>query len=60
MFWKKIGGHLALVVGYDSDSGDFIVHHTSIRPEFNWENEHVSQNAFKKSFTGRGIVIKLK
>ena len=60
MFWKKIGGHLALVVGYDSDSGNFIVHHTSIRPEFNWENRRVSQDVFRKSFTGRGIVIKLK
>lgn len=60
MFWKKFGGHLALVVGYDSDSGDFIVHHTSIHPEFNWEHKYISRDVFRKSFTGRGIILKVK
>lgn len=54
-FWKKRGGHLALVVGYD-DAG-FLVHHTSVVPEYNWENRHVPYVAFQNAYTGRGVVV---
>ena len=54
-FWKKFGGHLALVTGYN-DSG-FQVHHTSIFEGHNWENITIPFDTFKKAFTGRGIVL---
>lgn len=60
-FWKKIGGHLALVVGFE-DEGDvlqgFYVHHTSILPEYNWQNKFVPLEKFERGFTGRCIIIK--
>jgi hypothetical protein len=55
LFWKRSGGHLALVIGYDETG--FIVHHTSIRPEYNWEAKHLSFQDFMKGFTGRAVII---
>jgi hypothetical protein len=54
--WVKRGGHLALIIGYD-DNG-FYVHHTSIRPEYNWEGRLIPYSEFQQGFTGRGIVLK--
>ncbi|PIR83001.1 hypothetical protein COU19_02975 [Candidatus Kaiserbacteria bacterium CG10_big_fil_rev_8_21_14_0_10_56_12] len=56
LFWRRRGGHLALLVGY-TDKG-FIVHHTSITPGYNWEGAVVPFAEFKRGFTGRGIVLK--
>lgn len=61
LFWKKYGGHLALVIGYERDKNEikgFIVNHTSIIPEYNWENKLIPIDMFKKGFTGRAIVVK--
>lgn len=60
LFWKKYGGHLALVVGYKEEnnkSESFYVHHTSIRDEYNWENRLIPLDEFIRGFTGRGIVV---
>ena len=56
-FWKKRGGHLALVIGYDSEG--FYVHHTSTLLEYNWEDKLIPWPVFRAGFTGRGIVLKL-
>jgi hypothetical protein len=56
MFWKKDGGHLALVIGYEKDKG-FYVHHTSITEGFNWENKLIPFADFNQAFTGRGIIL---
>jgi len=62
LFWKKYGGHLALVVGYEKDKFGalvgFYIHHTSIIKEYNWKYKLISLGKFKKGFTGRCIVIK--
>ena len=50
LFWKKSGGHLALVVGYEEKG--FYVNHTSITEGFNWENRLIPLDEFKKGFTG--------
>lgn len=60
-FWKKSGGHLALVIGYEEKDGKisgFYVHHTSIRQEYNWADRFIPIKEFKRGFTGRGILIK--
>mgnify|MGYP001604282772 CR=1 FL=1 len=60
LFWKKYGGHLALVVGYKEENNKlegFYVHHTSIKPEYNWENRFIPLDKFIGGFTGRGIVV---
>jgi hypothetical protein len=60
LFWKKYGGHLALVVGYkkeDRKLKGFYVHHTSIKPEYNWENRFIPLSEFMGGFTGRGIIV---
>jgi len=59
-FWKKYGGHLALVIGVERTNNKithFIVHHTSIREGYNWEAQSVPLAQFKKGYTGRGITI---
>lgn len=58
--WKKIGGHLALVVGFKEEGGilsGFYVNHTSILQEYNWENTFIPIKKFREGFTDRGIVI---
>ncbi len=56
LFWKKNGGHLALVTGYEKNSG-FYVNHTSITEGYNWENKLISLKEFKHGFTGRCVVL---
>lgn len=61
LFWKKFGGHLALVVGFEENGGEltgFYVHHTSIRPEYNWQYKFLPLQKFEQGFTGRCIMIK--
>ncbi len=60
LFWKKYGGHLAVVVGFEEQGGElrgFYVHHTSKIKEQNWENRLVPLEEFKKGFTGRAIIV---
>lgn len=61
-FWKKQGGHLALVVGYEKDTHGtlqgFRVHHTSIREEYNWPNRCIPLDAFIQGFTGRAVFVR--
>ncbi len=60
LFWKKYGGHLAVVVGYrmveDSIIG-FYVHHTSKKLEQNWVSRFVPLETFKAGYTGRAIIV---
>jgi hypothetical protein len=61
LFWKKIGGHLALVVGFEEENGKltgFYVHHTSLRPEYNWQYKFLPLEKFEHGFTGRCVYIK--
>ncbi|MBP9782341.1 MAG: C39 family peptidase [Candidatus Pacebacteria bacterium] len=61
LFWKKFGGHLALIVGFEEENGKlkgFYVHHTSIRSEYNWQYKFLSLQKFEQGFTGRCIIIK--
>lgn len=61
LFWKKFGGHLALTVGFEDDREKlkgFYVHHTSSRPEYNWQYKFLPLEKFKVGFTGRCIMIK--
>ncbi len=61
LFWKKFGGHLALVIGFEDDEGKlkgFYVHHTSLRPEYNWRSKFLPLEKFEQGFTGRCIMIK--
>ncbi len=59
LFWKKYGGHIAVVTGFetDSDPQTIIVHHTSKRPEGNWIHRDLPLKQFQDSFTGRGILV---
>lgn len=56
LFWRKKGGHLALVIGYEEEKG-FIVNHTSISPGYNWERKLIPFRQFGWGFTGRGIIL---
>ena len=61
LFWKKFGGHLALVVGFEEENGKlkgFYVHHTSLLPEYNWQYKFLPLKKFEQGFTGRCIFIK--
>jgi hypothetical protein len=61
LFWRKYGGHLALVAGYKEVGGlveGFYIHHTSIIPEYNWQYEYVPLKKFELGFTGRSIIVK--
>lgn len=53
--WKRRGGHLALVVGYDQQG--FYVNHTSTDKDYNWERKLIPFDRFQKAFTGRGVVL---
>ncbi len=60
MPWKKYGGHLALITGYEIENKEltgFYVHHTSIKPEYNWPHTFIPINTFKAGFTGRAIIV---
>lgn len=60
LFWKKFGGHLALIVGFEEEEGElkgFYVNHTSIYPEYNWQYKFLSLQKFEQGFTGRCIII---
>jgi len=62
-FWKKYGGHLALVIGVEEANGKiagFYVHHTSIRQEYNWRGRFIALDDFIKGFTGRGLAVRDK
>lgn len=54
-FWKKYGGHLAVAVGYNSNG--FYINHTSKIAEENWKSRLIPYEKFKKSYTGRAILI---
>jgi Peptidase_C39 like family len=56
LFWRKRGGHLALVIGYKEGEG-FVVHHTSTWPDYNWEGELIPFKKFNDGFTERGIIL---
>jgi len=61
LFWKKFGGHLALAIGFEDEEGKlkgFYVHHTSLRPEYNWQVKFLPLEKFEQGFTGRCIMIK--
>ena len=62
LFWKKYGGHLALVIGYkennDGNLEGFYVHHTSTTDTYNWEKRFIPVEEFKQGFTSRFITIK--
>ncbi|MDP3989270.1 MAG: hypothetical protein Q8P93_03495 [bacterium] len=61
LFWKRYGGHLALVIGFASEETHlkgFYVHHTSLRPEYNWQGRFLPLERFERGFTGRCILIK--
>jgi hypothetical protein len=61
MFWKKSGGHLALVTGFEEEGKNvkgFYVNHTSLLPQYNWQDKFVPLEKFMRGFTGRCIVIK--
>lgn len=61
LFWKKFGGHLALAVGFEEEDKNlkgFYVHHTSLRPEYNWQYKFLPLEKFEQGFTGRVIIIK--
>lgn len=61
LFWKKFGGHLALIVGFEEENGKlagFYVHHTSLIFEYNWQSKFLPLEKFEKGFTGRCIIIK--
>lgn len=61
LFWKKFGGHLALAIGLEDEEGKlkgFYVHHTSLRPEYNWQAKFLPLVKFEQGFTGRCIIIK--
>jgi hypothetical protein len=60
LFWKKYGGHLAVVVGFEEEDGKIAglyLHHTSKLKEQNWKDKYVPVKDFLKTFTGRGLII---
>ena len=58
-FWKKFGGHLAVVVGFEEERGirGFYVHHTSKNTEQNSERRFIPIHQFHDSYTGRCIAV---
>ncbi|MDP3880894.1 MAG: hypothetical protein Q8Q32_01785 [bacterium] len=60
LFWKKYGGHLGVITGFEEENGKitgFYVHHTSKRKEQNWQNRLLPVKDFLKGYTGRGILV---
>ncbi len=63
LFWKKYGGHLGLLVGFEEEHGSvtgFYVHQTSKILEQNWQARFVPIKNFLVGYTGRGIIIGLE
>mgnify|MGYP001579136321 CR=1 FL=1 len=54
-FWKKYGGHLAVVVGYNEEG--FYVNHTSKIAEENWKARLIPFDKFSAGYTGRAIIV---
>ena len=62
LFWKKYGGHLALVIGVKKTGSTvegFFVHHTSTHEGYDWPEKYIEISDFKKGYTGRGILIQV-
>lgn len=60
LFWKKYGGHLAVVSGYRMDHDNlegFYINHTSIREKYNWQGRFIPLEQFKLGYTGRAIIV---
>lgn len=60
LFWRKYGGHLALVVGVKKNGAPlegFYIHHTSIHQEYNWPARFIPLDTFKAGYTGRAITV---
>ena len=60
LFWKKFGGHLAVVVGYEKNGEvvtGYYVHHTSKIESENWQQRFVPIADFTTGYTGRCIVV---
>jgi len=53
--WEKFGGHLALVVGYNSEG--LYVNHPSTSDKYNWQRKLIPTAQFMAGFTGRGIAM---
>ena len=62
LFWKKTGGHLALIVDYKghADVEGFYVHHTSTRQAYNWQRHYIPIKQFEQTFTGRCVIVARK
>ncbi len=62
LFWRKYGGHLALVIGYKEDESGklegFYIHHTSAVHENNWPKKLIPLKVFNQGFTRRAVIIK--
>jgi hypothetical protein len=59
-FWKKRGGHLALALEYVDRDGQpgFVVHHTSIRPQYNWQRRFIPLKTFNDGFSRNIIAVR--
>lgn len=60
LFWKRYGGHMALVVGMRGNRQNlegFFVHHTSTSPANNWKNRFIPIKIFLGGYTGRAVVV---
>lgn len=60
LFWKKRGGHLVLVTGYEvsgSKLKGFYVHHTSTLDSYNWKHKFIPLNQFVSGYTGRCVLV---
>lgn len=62
LFWKKYGGHLALIVGFEEENDvlkGFYVHHTSKVLEQNWKYRFIPLKTFNQGYTERAIVVSI-
>ncbi len=60
MFWKRRGGHLAVVTGARWRGNrllGFYVHHTSKRPPYDWRARFIPARRFTWGYTGRAILL---
>ena len=59
-FWKKRGGHLVLVTGYEASGSKlkgFYVHHTSTLDSYNWKHRFIPLHQFVSGYTGRCVLV---